>query len=301
MFGQLGDTDLKSIRTFYTIGKCGGFTPAQVELGVSAATISTQMSQLEVRLGMKLCHRGQGGFRLTDEGGEVFRACEKLFGSIEIFKNEVIQTSNVLTGELRIGLISRSITHPDLPINETLAEFGRRAQQTRLNLYVGLETEIESRVIDGRLHAGITILREKVQQLNYKALTSEDFLLYCGQDHPLFNVDDKKIELAELSEFPYVSGDYWEQLRGFSKPFVALVGAETPDFEGMARLVLSGHYIGYLPTHYAQQWVSSKEMRAILPDQTSLSATIALITTKGAEKPRTLEVFLECLASHYPD
>jgi len=301
MFGQLGDTDLKSIRTFYTIVKCGGFTPAQVELGVSAATISTQMSQLEVRLGMKLCQRGQAGFSLTNEGEDVYRACEELFGSIEKFKNEITQISNILTGELRVGLINHTLTHPYLPINEALADFAQRVPQIHLNLYVGLETEVESRVVDGRLHAGITIIREKLQQLNYQELASENFLLYCARNHPLFNIKDNQIKLSDLSEYPYVSGDYWEQQEGFNKPFTPLIGAETPEFEGMARLVLTGQYIGYLPTHYAQQWVSSGEMRPLLPEQTSLSATIALVTSKSTEKPRTLDVFLECLARHHQD
>lgn len=300
MFGQLGDTDLKSMRTFYTIVKCGGFTPAQVELGVSAATISTQMSQLEVRLGMKLCHRGQAGFRLTEEGEKVYRSCERLFASIENFKNEVAQTSDVLAGELRIGLINHTLTHPGLRINEALAEFNHQAPGVHISLYVGLETEVESRVVDGRLHAGVTIMRDKLQQLDYRELAPEEFSLYCARNHSLFNVDDSEISLSHLSEYPYASGDYWERLNGFKKPFAAHVGAESPEIEGMARLVLTGCYIGYLPTHYAENWVSSGQMRALLPQQTSLTATIVQITPKSTEKPRILDIFLKCLNNHCP-
>lgn len=300
MFGQLGDADLKSMRTFYTIVKCGGFSPAQVELGVSAATISTQMSQLEVRMGMRLCHRGQAGFRLTEEGEKVYRSCERLFASIENFKNEIAQTSDVVAGELRVGLINHSLTHPDLKITEALAEFNSQAPEVHISLYVGLETEVEKRVIDGRLHAGITIMREKLQQLDYRELAPEDFVLYCARNHPLFNVSDSELSLSHLSEYPYVSGEYWERLNEFNKRFTGRVGAGTPEFEGIARLILTGCYIGYLPTHYAEQWVVSGQMRALRPRETRWSATIVQITQKSTEKPRILDIFLKCLDNQCP-
>lgn len=298
MFGQLADTDLKSMRTFYTIVKCGGYTPAQVELGVSAATISTQMSQLEVRLGMKLCHRGQAGFRLTEDGEKVYHSCERLFAAIENFKNEVAETTDVLQGELRVGLISHTLTHPNLGINEAIAEFNQQAPGVRISLYVGLETEVEARVVDGRLHAGIAIIRERLQQLDYVDLTQEDFALYCAKTHPLFGVSDNRIQVAQLSDYPYISGGYWDRLQGFNKPFTTRADAESPEFEGIARLILSGRFIGYLPTHYAQQWIASDDMRVLLPDETLFSATIAQITAKTAETSRMLEMFLACLRKH---
>jgi len=300
MFGQLENTDLKSMRTFYTIVKCGGFTPAQVELGVSAATISTQMSQLEGRLGMKLCHRGQAGFRLTEDGEKVYHSCERLFASIENFKNEIAEATDVLNGELRIGLISHSLTHPNLGINEAIADFNQRAPDVRISLYVGLETEVESRVVDGRLHAGIATVRDKLQQLDYTDLTQEDFALYCAKNHALFDVCDDKIKISQLSDYPHVSGGYWDRVKGFNKPFSTHADAESPEFEGIARLILSGRFIGYLPTHYAQQWISSGEMRTLLPKETTFSATIAQITAKTADKTRILDIFLDCLHKNCP-
>ena len=62
---QLYDVDLKLLRVFETIVKCGGFSAAQAALNVGQSTISEQMTQLEARLGVKLCQRGRSGFRLT--------------------------------------------------------------------------------------------------------------------------------------------------------------------------------------------------------------------------------------------
>jgi DNA-binding transcriptional LysR family regulator len=43
--------------------ECGGFTPAQAELNISASALSTKMAALETRLGMRLCQRD--GFALS--------------------------------------------------------------------------------------------------------------------------------------------------------------------------------------------------------------------------------------------
>ena len=69
---QLDPSDIKLLRLFRKIVDCGGFAGAQAELNVSASTISSQMSTLESRLGMRLCDRGRVGFRVTDKGWRVY-------------------------------------------------------------------------------------------------------------------------------------------------------------------------------------------------------------------------------------
>ena len=49
------------------------------------------MSDLENRLGLRLCQRGRAGFSLTDEGKEILNYSETLIASIEEFKLKVNQ------------------------------------------------------------------------------------------------------------------------------------------------------------------------------------------------------------------
>jgi DNA-binding transcriptional LysR family regulator len=295
MFGQLSDVDLKSLRTFYTIVMCGGYTPAQVEMGVSAATISTQMSQLETRLGMRLCQRGHTGFSLTKEGEDVFSACERLFASIENFKSEVAETAEILTGEFRLGLINNTLTLSDLKVSEAIAEFSARAPQIHLVLYVGLETEVESRVMDGRLHIGVTSLHANHPRLEYHKLAEERFLVYCSDTHPLFEVPDSDLSIPDIESQSFVGGGYWEGRLDNAANLDVNVRAETPEIEGIARLILSGSFLGFLPTHYAEAWVAQGRLRPLLPEQLWNDIDVSGITVKASEKSRTLELFLQCL------
>ena len=42
------------------------------------------------------------------------------------------------------------------------------------------------------------------------------------------------------------------------------VGAKTGSMEAIAMLISTGEYLGYLPKHYAAQWLNNGEMRALL-------------------------------------
>jgi DNA-binding transcriptional LysR family regulator len=58
---------------------------------------------------------------------------------------------------------------------------------------------------------------------------------------------------------------------------------------------LSGHFIGYLPAHYAALWVERGEMRPLLPDRLNYDSVFQVATRKGAPKIGIVEAFLEDL------
>ena len=87
--GALSDVDLRLLRVFSETVRCNGFTAAQASLGMTQATISVHMRNLEERLNVRLCERGRSGFYLTDEGKQIHSAVLDLFGSIERFQGAV--------------------------------------------------------------------------------------------------------------------------------------------------------------------------------------------------------------------
>ena len=67
--------------------------------------------------------------------------------------------------------------------------------------------------------------------------------------------------------------------------------------EAQAILILTGAYIGFLPTHYARQWVDSGQMRQIVPEQFGSKWPFSLITRRTTTQPAVLRVFMEALMS----
>lgn len=292
MLGSLQDNDIKLLRMFHVIAQCGGFSAAQAQLNLSQSAISTQMAQLEARLGCRLCERGRGVFKLTNHGKAVIRASEKLFGSLEDFRAAIAESQGRLTGELRVGLIDNSVTHDDPLIRDALANFAAAAPDAKISIYVGGAIELEQQILDDRLHVAIGLFHHKIESLEYSPLFDEVHELYCAKSHPFFDLSDDDICADDLLTARYVSWGYGEGLPGWKPPFAFNEVASSPYVEGAAYLVLSGLYVGYLPTHYANNWLSQGLLRTIMPDQARRSVQFSLIKRKSARVSRLMKVFL---------
>lgn len=289
------DHDLKLLRIFHAIAKSGGFTQAQVELNLSQSSISTYMSQLETRVGIRLCQRGHTGFALTDEGQAVLKQAEELFGALKHFAVQVSETKANLMGDLDLGVIESSVTHPNTMIVKAIANFRKRALGVHINIYAGGALELEERMLDGRLHLAIGLFPHKLDGLEYSPLFEENHLLYCGQDHPLFARAHEKLSLKQMSDADFVSRDYVDLVSGLEPPATFKDVASAPHMEGLVYLILSGQYVAYLPDHIAEYWVERDEMRVLnVPDSTR-SAWFQLVLRKGGKYPRVLNEFLEVL------
>lgn len=295
MLGSLQDHDIKLLRMFYVIAQCRGFSAAQAQLNLSQSAISTRMAQLEARLGCRLCERGRGAFKLTNHGKAVLRASEKLFGALEDFREEVAESQGQLTGELRLGLIDNSVTHDNSIIQDAIAGFARLAPEARVRIYVGDAIELEQQVLDERLHLGIGLFHHRLELLDYTPLFNEENVLYCSRSHEFFELDDRDISAEKLKEARYASWGHGENLPDWQPPFSLSEVASSPYIEGVAHLILSGCYIGYLPTHYADIWVRRRLMRPLFPGKSLRSAEFSLIRRKSARISRLMNGFLQQL------
>ncbi|MCY1415663.1 hypothetical protein D9M71_311550 [compost metagenome] len=65
--------------------------------------------------------------------------------------------------------------------------------------------------------------------------------------------------------------------------------------EAIATLVSSGTCIGYLPTHYADNWVARGLLRPIAPSRLAYGAAFHCITRQGQIPKDALEQFMQAL------
>jgi LysR family transcriptional regulator, transcriptional activator for bauABCD operon len=297
MLGSISDIDLRLLRLFMTVVRCGGFAAAQSVLNVSQANISMQMKQLEERLGMKLCHRGRSGFWLTDEGKEVLESCQTLFRSLDEFRSSVAFSSGRIGGRLHISVIDNSIFNEAFKLHETISEFKKHGTRTEVVLYVVAPNEVEQMVFDGSCDLGIGFFPARRQGLDYHPLFSTNMNLYCGRKNSLFKRAPDKLTLDDVLSEEHAARGYVSnaQLPNFEKKF--LVGASSSTIEGLATLVLSGLYTAYLPLHYARNWTAKDEIRPLLPAKIGYSSLYEIITKKDVKQNKLLAVFVDTLKS----
>jgi DNA-binding transcriptional LysR family regulator len=295
----LDTLDLRLLRIFVTIVEAGGFAAAQGELNLALSTISSHVAALETRLGVTLCRRGRSGFRLTSEGRAVYDEARRLFGTIDQFDGRMRGLRERLTGTLSIGLTDNTVSDPASRIEAVLARITDEAPEVSLSIVTRPPHELLKDLISGQVNVAIASFPRAPLGLEYVDLYSETQRFYCGAGHPLFDRDDSEIDIGEVSKHNLIGRSYWgaRDLKIF-----AVVGprATVSDMEAEARLILSGHYLGYLPEHYASRFVDAGRMRSVRPDLFSYPAHFQLaydaLQTKSSS---LLAIFVQLTVSAF--
>ncbi|MFT6372044.1 MAG: DNA-binding transcriptional LysR family regulator [Gammaproteobacteria bacterium] len=290
MIQQVSDIDLRLLQVFLTVVRCGGFAAAQSFLNIGQPTISEHMNRLETRIGVRLCERGRGGFRLTEPGQQVHQAALRLFTSIEDFRHEISDVDKKLRGKLNIGIIDNTITNSSSPLPLAIHRFNQRASQVQIQIEVKPPLEMEQSVLHGRLHAAIGPYPLHISGLDYSPLFEEKQYLYCSHTHPflsLTNIDIKTIRSAQIVARSYLHAADLKVLGVNSS--AALID----NVEAQAMLILTGQYIGFLPSHYAEQWVLKNQLQTLLPDALHYTSSIELIVKSGGFRSPVLQAFLD--------
>jgi len=290
---QISDFDLRLIRTFRAVADCGGFSLAEVEQRMTKSAISKQISDLETRLGVQLCHRGRSGFALTAEGQTVYKASTRLFGEIEGFRAELNAVKRQPVGTLFIGCIDTLITSPSATIIDILTQFSRQYPKVELKMTIASAVEIDQSVASRRLQIGFSTDRGKVKGANSLPLFAEIGYLYCSDRHPLFEVDEADLTTDLLNAQCFAQHAYSEaELRGEHN--IGLSPSASGQFtESIAMLVLTGNFIGFLPEHYAQAWVDAGRMRRLMPDRVRKVTDIRMLYPEEAHSFPLVSAFVD--------
>lgn len=298
--GNFSDIDLRLLRVFRKVVESQGFTGAELSLGMDKSTVSKHITNLEIRLGMPLCRRGRSGFSLTEEGEQIYRAALQLFTSLEDFRTRVNSVPSRLAGTLGVGIVDTIVTDVSSPLRRGLACFHSSAPDVHIRLSVGTTAEIENGIVNGSLHVGVVVDRSEAPGLISRPLYQERSLLYCSSEHPLFRRPDATITPDDLAACALVKCSYGDgaQVNAFTSKIAAAATADHA--EAVALLVLSGKFIGFLPEHYGDLWVSRGEMRALAQDMLEYFTPLVAVTRVGMPHSRTVEHFLDQLTEGHP-
>lgn len=297
---QIGNADLKLLRIFQTVAECGGLSAAESELNTGRSTISKHLSDLETRLGFKLCHRGPAGFFLTDEGAQVLEATEALLSSVRDFRTRVNEVRQELAGTLRLAAFDQSITNPEARLSHVLRVFSERAPDVDLELSLLPPNIIEARLQEGTLDIGIIARHRPLPGLDYLPVHGEDMYLYCGRGHPFFDAEEEPdLETVRRARYAGISFNSPNLQVGQSLNLRSRAVVQNEMM--LAQLVLSGQYIGFIPAHMAEQFEQGDKMRKVLPEQIHYRSSFAAATRRVPEPNRLTRVFLEVLRETYAD
>ncbi|WP_419906536.1 LysR family transcriptional regulator [Hoeflea sp.] len=295
--GVIMDVDLRLLRVFLNIVNFGGITQAALELNIDRSTVSKHLSDLETRLGMRLCERGRQGFSLTPFGEQVHLSAQELMTSIDGFASAVAGYKGHLNGSFNFAFADGSLKNPEAELEKAFDRFCRIAPEVHVTINVCSANEIERGVIDGKYHVGLAPFHHSIVGLRHKYLFSEEAKLYCAEGHPLFGRAYEDISLKDIRQSSYVSWGYFIDKKLINRTLEFTPCATVVNNEGAAALILSGQYIGFLPVHYAQPWVSANRLRALAPDIAYYKKPMSLIFKTDQSEQPLITAFIDAATS----
>jgi len=287
--------DFKLLRVFQAVVEAGGFSAAQNELNVGLAAISKQISDLEIRIGMRLCTRGREGFHLTEEGKLVYQAAIELFASVDTFRDRISSAQNELIGDLSIGVIDNTASDKSSPLITALRTMHDEAPKVRLRLLASQLDEIERGLVEGRLSVGIVPVYQRREEFDYFELYEELSHAYCAVGHPLFDSNDSELDADSLRHYQVINHRYAIHRDKASFVNYDSQSASASQVEAVAILIMTGRFIGFLPEHYARNLVREGQLRALRPDLIHLSTPFNFILRQNAPRSPLVKAFAQAL------
>jgi DNA-binding transcriptional LysR family regulator len=294
---SVSNIDLRLLRVFIAVAECGSYTAAQSRLNVGTSTISLHMTELEQRLGLRLCNRGRSGFRLTERGTNVYSEAKALFRNLDDFSASMATLASQLSGKLVIGMVDNLVTHPDFGMVQALRAFNTLPNRVVFDLFTAAREELEQAVLQGTIHAAIGPFVRHINGLLIKPLFSEIHRVYCGQGHSFYLRSVPELSAELVDGLPVVIRGYHEQFdrRHFEGAWPA---ATVRNLEAMVMLLLSGKYLGFLPIHVATPWVDAGMLRPVGGEGSMYMSEHVLITRKGGHASKALTIFIDALFTH---
>lgn len=298
--GQLGDMDLRLLRVFKTVVDCGGMAAAELELNIGTSTVSRHVKDLEIRLGLTLCRRGRAGFSLTPEGERIYAQTVRLLASTDAFRSGVDEIHRRMGGQLAVAVFDKTASNPASQIGQAIALFCVRAPEVELHVHVAPINAIERGVIDGQFQVGVIPGHRRSASLAYDALFDETMYLYCGAEHALFGAPASDLGWDGLAQQQFAGLGYHSPNMDLSQQMRLPRKATGFDQEAIAHLILSGHFLGFLPDHYAAGFVAEGRMRALNPQVLRYTCSFLGILRRSPEPARATRLFQSCLVQAHP-
>nr|MBC8241824.1 substrate-binding domain-containing protein [Alphaproteobacteria bacterium] len=234
----------------------------------------------------------------ADYGKLIYDATLNLFRSLENFHSIIGSARGELFGELHFGTVDAMYTNDAFNLPEILKQFSDIAPRVVIHIDTASPQGLLQGLLDERYHAILGPIVRLPSSIRSWFLLNEEQSLFCGDGHPLFPMDDTDITVDALSGHPFAGRSYTQDIElGVDVPFAW--GAVSSHMESIALLILSGNFIGYLPTHYANQWVQNGQMRRLLPSQTSYVDRMHL-AYRRQERNSAARQFVDCILNSFP-
>ena len=186
-------------KVFCEVAKCQSFSKAAKELFMTQPAISQSIMQLENELDMRLFTRTPKGVILTNEGETLFEYVNSAISLIKTGEKKLLESKNLMTGELKIGVgdtISRYYLLPYLEL------FHTQYPNIKLKIINRTTLELCSMVKSAEVDIAICNLPIKDSSLKVKKCIDVHDIFVCGDKYK--ESLEEPLSLEELNKLQLI-------------------------------------------------------------------------------------------------
>jgi len=178
------------------VAEARGFSRAAESVHVSQPAISMQVGELEAQLGLTLFHRLPRGVKLTAAGQLLLGYAQRLSALADEAERAIVEMKRLSRGRLAVGA-STTIGVYLLP--NLLGDYRRRYPDIDLQFDIANTEDIENRLVDGTLDAGLTEgLAPKRDELESVVFLRDYLVPIVRPDHPRLKAGSEPFTLRQL-------------------------------------------------------------------------------------------------------
>ncbi|CCQ96232.1 Transcriptional regulatory protein [[Clostridium] ultunense Esp] len=186
-------------KIFCKVAKLGSFSKAAKSLYMTQPAVSQAIMQLESELEIRLFTRTPRGVVLTNEGEILFEYANSAINLINVGEKKIIESKNLMAGELRIGVGDTISRYFLLPF---LEEFHSKYPKIKLKVINRTTLELTDLLKSGEVDVAICNLPVKDSTLEIMELMDIHDIFVCGEKYK----DRISIPLSfnEIADLPLI-------------------------------------------------------------------------------------------------
>ena len=265
-----------------------------------------QVGELETELGLTLFHRLPRGVKLTATGQLLLDYAQRLSSLVTEAERAMAEVKGLSRGRLAVGA-STTIGVYLLP--NLLGEYRRRHPGIDLQFDIANTEEIEWRLADGTLDAGLTEgLPPSSGEVESVIFLRDQLVPIAPPDHPRLRAKNKVLSLPELCAEPMIQREAGSGTREVIERHLAKRGQKLQcatmvlgSTEAIKRAVIAGLGVAIV-SHLAIQAELMSGQLVILPVRNfQLTRPLHQLCWRGRELNPAALAFVRLLKEKYPN
>lgn len=277
-----------NLRYLYEAAKLGSMRAAADNMGVAVSSVSRQIAQLEIEVGIALIEHGRRNLKLTEAGQLLIAHYADQLRLNEAFDARLSDLKGLRSGRIQLaigeGFIGESL-------GTLLAKFNAKHAGLMINVHMTASSnEVARLVAEDDAHLGLAFQSSDDTRIRVLASVRQPLCAIMKIDHPL--AGRPMLKLADLVPYrmslPESSFRTRQLLQSAeSDERVSLLPSMTSNSITLLKVLLrSGDFFTLLPVLAVSEEVSRGQFAAVPIDSTALQDTsVQLISRLGRRLP----------------